>query len=238
MDPSGHEPKYGDGACYEIDCKNANGTPVEDGNGRGGAPKVKGGANNNSDTSDLILVCGFYTGDNCNQYNEDAYGERPLTPYLQLSSNPPVMYMGFPKDEGKLPMAKAIYNLIVSHPGMTYNIVGHSAGGTAVILAVEQLILDGHANQINNIVLLDPWFDTSLESVGGNRNVAILDAANSFRSAGIAVFLGDSPDDGPDKITGSNRFSTEGWTPYVTHTQLATNYDIYNNIVGDENWRP
>ena len=28
MDPSGHEPKYGDGACYEIDCKNANGTLV------------------------------------------------------------------------------------------------------------------------------------------------------------------------------------------------------------------
>lgn len=39
-DPSGHEPKYGEGACYEIDCKNANGTLVKDGNGKGGAPKV------------------------------------------------------------------------------------------------------------------------------------------------------------------------------------------------------
>ena len=40
VDPSGHEPKYGEGACYEIDCKNANGTEVTYGNGKGGEPKV------------------------------------------------------------------------------------------------------------------------------------------------------------------------------------------------------
>ncbi|MBI5825230.1 MAG: RHS repeat-associated core domain-containing protein [Chloroflexi bacterium] len=38
-DPSGHEPKYGEGACYEINCKNANGTDVVHGNGKGGKPK-------------------------------------------------------------------------------------------------------------------------------------------------------------------------------------------------------
>ncbi len=32
-DPTGHEPKYGDGACYGINCTNANGTVVAPGNG-------------------------------------------------------------------------------------------------------------------------------------------------------------------------------------------------------------
>ncbi len=40
-DPTGHEPKYGEGACYEINCNNANGTKVVDGNGKGGAPKKR-----------------------------------------------------------------------------------------------------------------------------------------------------------------------------------------------------
>ena len=41
VDPSGHEPKYGDGACYEIDCKNANGTIPRLGNGEGGVlPRI------------------------------------------------------------------------------------------------------------------------------------------------------------------------------------------------------
>ncbi len=39
-DPSGHEPKNGEGACYEIHCKNANGTNVWDGNGKGGVVSI------------------------------------------------------------------------------------------------------------------------------------------------------------------------------------------------------
>ena len=36
IDPSGHEPKYGEGACYGINCTNANGTVVAPGNGMPG----------------------------------------------------------------------------------------------------------------------------------------------------------------------------------------------------------
>jgi RHS repeat-associated protein len=34
VDPSGHEPKNGEGACYELGCKNANGTTPSPGNGK------------------------------------------------------------------------------------------------------------------------------------------------------------------------------------------------------------
>ncbi len=43
VDPSGHEPKNGNGACYDITwgnaCVNANGTLIKEGNGKGGAIK-------------------------------------------------------------------------------------------------------------------------------------------------------------------------------------------------------
>ncbi|MBI5822918.1 MAG: RHS repeat-associated core domain-containing protein [Chloroflexi bacterium] len=223
VDPSGHEPKYG---CYQSSgntCLNSNGTELKEGNGKGKEPKQK-----EDGDDELIFACGFDAGVNCD--NTAGYDGLPLTPYYQLGTPSIYGVDGYGRD--KLAMAIAIYNLIKSNPGK-YTLVGHSAGATALIIAVSLLQRDGLDSQIKNLVLLDPAMDTGYKiDEYGN-----IDIANSINPAGdpngIPLFLGDSTvfPDGPDYIDGSIRFPTT-----VDHLQLANNPDIFNLIVSDPRW--
>ena len=231
-DPTGHY-------CADED---ENGKPIhvdcETGEASGDGSNNNGNSIDQPDSPTLILACGFGAGPNCD--NTAGYDGLPLAPYYQLSGNPFVFGVG--NSDDKLSVARAIYDLIKNNPGL-YNLVGHSAGGSAVILAVEQLLRDGYGDRINNIVLLDPAFE-SLPALDGSGDVSLQIAANSINPnqdpSGIPVFLGDVvKGDGDDAIEGAYEFQTDQVLTYeVTHKQLATNLDIYNMIVNDLHWRP
>jgi hypothetical protein len=209
--------------------------------GRGGKRKSSNydlSGNNDDTPPDLILACGLGAGANCDN-TADYDGFLPLSPYYQLSTGMPLnygvdLYANYGADS-KLMVALAIYMQIKNNPGR-YNLVGHSAGGTAVIIAARWLQRDGFGDRIANLILLDPAMDKNLQIDGKGTNIQ--DEANKLVSSGITVFLGDSPQDGDDYIAGAIRYPTTDLSYEVNHLQLATNTDIYNNIVNDTRWRP
>jgi hypothetical protein len=223
VDPTGHEPKNGEGACYELGCKNANGTTPSQGNGKGGAP------------TKTLLACGFDAGEDCE--NTLGYDDLPLAPYYQLQGGKPLIFGVDKYQKNKFDMALAMYNYIKANPGK-YNLIGHSAGGTALIILVSWLQRDGLEDQIQNLVLLDPAMDTAykIDESGNLGNIQDLaDAINpSGDPNGIPLFLGDSTDpaDGPDFIQGANKYVAD-----VNHYHLATDINIYMAIINDVHWR-
>lgn len=56
---------------------------------------------------------------------------------------------------GKANCANYVYNFMVDHPGMTINIVGHSAGADIAILAADKAVNNGIRN-LNKVTILDP----------------------------------------------------------------------------------
>jgi len=196
-----------------------------------GKPAGSGGGNEGVDAPTLILVCGQLAGPNCDITT--GYDGLPLIPYYQLSTETPLIY-GV-DGTTKIAVAIAIYNHIKDNPGQ-YILVGHSAGGTALILAARMLQEGELGDQVSDLVLLDPYMDKNypIDAKGTLGNIQ--DEANLIASSGITVFLGDSPGDGEDQsIAGAIEYETGN---DVDHKHLATNYFIYNKIVDNPYWRP
>ncbi len=197
--------------------------------------ELNGGGGNGNDGSEddespeLILACGDNAGGNCDN-TADYDGFLPLYPYYQLSSGIPTIF----GNDGttKFVQALAIYYYIKMKPGQ-YNLVGHSSGGTALIIAARLLIRDGLGDRINNLVLLDPYMDSSYRIDEKGTFGDIQDQADLLTAGGITVFLGDSPEDGHQTITGAILFSSTGG-----HLELANDMTIYNSIVTNSHWNP
>lgn len=227
-----------------MNCTNANGTTLTSSQIASassayqfqcGSACAGGGDEDQGDNNDtVILACGYGAGPNCD--NTEGYGDTPLAPYYQLGM--PLIYGpdGYPEPQ-KLNAAIDIYNYIKNNPG-DYILVGHSAGGTALVIVASMLQKEGFGDQIAALVLLDPYFDTNYPIDQYGNLGDIQDVANQLAPSGIPVFLGDSPTDGDDEIVGAIQFSTDQLGYEVNHLQLATNTDIYNLIVNDPSWNP
>jgi pimeloyl-ACP methyl ester carboxylesterase len=171
-----------------------------------------------------ILACGYNSGTGCSQHT--------LHPYEKLGAT--ILY-GATTEDDKYDVAQDIFDQVAKNPG-SYNLVGHSAGGTAVIWAVAKLIETGYAERINNVVLLDPAIDP-----GDWHGVDLQGAANKFDSQGIQVFLGDYKGEGNDSITGAVEYETDNprfpELNNLNHDTLATSEALYHDIVTNSHWR-
>jgi pimeloyl-ACP methyl ester carboxylesterase len=132
----------------------------------------------------------------------------------------------------KLQMAIAIRDQIINNPGK-YILVGHSAGGSAVILAVRMLQNSGYGDRVSAVILLDPAMDSEYPLDESGALGSIQEAANQIAANGTPVFLGDSLLDGNDSITGAYEYQTNR---DVSHTQLAISSNVYLHITTSKSW--
>jgi hypothetical protein len=102
-------------------------------------------------------------------------------------------------------------------------LIGHSAGGSAVIIAVDRVSDKG---RIAGIVLLDPSMNAELE---GGIEPNLQSMADNLPKP---VFLGDSPEDGDDRIAGA----LEVTYPELGHNELALTNKVVEDMLDAFGW--
>jgi RHS repeat-associated protein len=172
----------------------------------------------------IIFICGVHDGTAC------ADGSAPLHPFREWAER-----IGYSKSDfsiydidrcsgkAKLDCANQVEAEIESSGSARFLLIGHSAGGSAVIIAADRVSDKG---RIAGIVLLDPSMNATLE--GG----VVTNLQTMADSLPKPVFLGDSPKDGPDSIAGAY------YVPYPKfgHAEIALKDEVVNDMLKEFGW--
>jgi YD repeat-containing protein len=177
----------------------------------------------------IIFMCGKHDGTTC------AIVSAPLYPFREWAER-----IGYSDDDfstfdddicrgkSKLDCANRAISEIESSSSERYLLVGHSAGGSAVIIVASRV---SNKDQLAGIALLDPAMTATLENDDLEKG-EYTDLQTMANSLPGPVFLGDSPYDGDDFIAGA--FEVE--YPHLTHEELALDDQVVMDMLDAFGW--
>jgi RHS repeat-associated protein len=170
----------------------------------------------------VIFICGRGEGPAC------ANRSAPLHPFREMAERNGYSASDFTILDvdvcgTKLECANEAISRIGASGMARFLLIGHSAGGSAVIIAVDRVSDKG---RIAGIVLLDPSMNAELE---GGIEPNLQSMADNLPKP---VFLGDSPEDGDDRIAGA----LEVTYPELGHNELALTNKVVEDMLDAFGW--
>jgi hypothetical protein len=169
----------------------------------------------------IIFICGVGDGTAC------ASGNAPLHPFREMAERNGYTESDFSILDtdvcgSKLECATQAQTKLESSGSSRFLLIGHSAGGSAVIIAAHRVSDKG---RIAGIALLDPAMDATLED-------GVVNLQSMADGLTKPVFLGDSPQDGDDKIAGASEVLYE----HLNHEELALNDEVVRDMLEQFTW--
>ena len=170
----------------------------------------------------IIFICGT-DGLAC------ARGNSPLHPFREWAervgysaSDFKILDVDDCSGKAKLDCANQAEAEIESSGSARFLLIGHSAGGSAVIIAGDRV---NNKGQIAGIVLLDPDMTATLED--DIIDITYTELQTMANSLPKPVFLGDSPEDGLGKIAGAHYWEFSN----LSHMNLALRDEVVDKML-------